>query len=200
MVDEINESVDIVVQLFDDDDDDDSSTDDNASNNSMGSFDAQSSHSNQQKETGSEIFIVRMPEYRLNARPLYAIQKKDIKMIRELLKEQNRLLLKAYKSNAMYSCSISEFEEKIATFMTQTNAYSLVHELNESNPKCVKKMLDTVFEQVKTTLDHLLRDQSITKMQFEEMKTSRDRVRLDYLFFLPDTRQVTAVIHFPFFY
>ena len=115
-------------------------------------------------------------------------------MIRQLLKEQNRLLLKAYKSNAMYSCSINEFEEKISTFMTQTNAYNLIHELNQSNPKCVKKMLDTIFEQVKTTLDHLLRHQSITAMQYEEMKINRDQVRLDYLFFLPDTRQVTVVI------
>ena len=136
MVDKITESVDIVVQLFDNDDD---STDDNANDNSMCSFDAKSSHSNHQKETGKETSIVRMPEHRLNARPLYAIQKKDIRMIRQLLKEQNRLLLKVYKSNAMYSCSIDEFEEKIATFVTQTNAYSLIETLNESNPNCVKK-------------------------------------------------------------
>jgi hypothetical protein len=196
MVDKINESVDIVVQLFDDDDDDDS-TDDTANDTSMCSFNAKSSHSNQQKETGNKISIVRMPEYRLNARPLYAIQKKDVQIVRQLLKEQNCLLLKAYKSNAMYSCSINEFEEKISTFMTQTNAYSLIEELNETNPNCVKKTLDTIFEQVKTTLDNLLRHQSITAMQYEEMKISRDRVHLDYLFFLPDTCHVSVVIFFP---
>ena len=194
MVDKIKESVDIVVQLFDDDDDD--FTDDNANNHSMCSFDAKSSHSNEQKETGKGISIVRMPEHRLNARPLYAIQKKDIKVIRQLLKEQNRLLLKAYKSNAMYSCTINEFEEKISTFMTQTNAYSLIEELNETNPNCVKKMLDTTVKQVKTTLDDLLQHQWISAMQYEEMKSSRDRVRLDYLFFLPDTRHVSVAIFF----
>ena len=78
MVDQINESVDIVVQLFDDDDNDD----DLQNDLSTCSFHAKSSHSNQAKETGSEIFIVRMPEYRLNARPLYAIQKNDIQIIR----------------------------------------------------------------------------------------------------------------------
>ena len=194
MVDKIKESVDIVVQLFDDDDDD--FTDDNANDHSVCSFDAKSSHVNQQKETGKEISIVRMPEHRLNARPLYAIQKKDVQIIRQLLKEQNRLLLKAYKSNAMYSCSSDEFEEKISTFMTQTNAYSLIEELNDSNPNCVKKMLDTIVKRVKTTLDDLLQHQSISAMQYEEMKISRDRVRLDYLFFLPDTRHVSVVIFF----
>ena len=168
MVDQIKESVDIAVQLFDDDDDDDdNSTDDNANDSSVCSFDAKSNHSNQPKETGKGISIVRIPEYRLNARPLYAIQKKDIRMIRQLLKEQNRLLLKAYKSNAMYSCSTNEFEEKISTFMTQTNAYSLIETLNESNPNCVKKMLDTIVKQVKTTLDDLLQHQSISAMHCE---------------------------------
>jgi hypothetical protein len=191
MADQIKESVDFVIQLFDDDDDDDSTDDKSAC-----SFDAKNSDSNQQQEPGKGVSVVRIPEHRLNARPLYAIQKKDISMIRQLLKEQNRLLLKAYKSNAMYSCSIDEFEEKISTFMTQTNAYSLIEALNESNPNCVKKRLDTIFEQVKTTLDDLLQHQSISAMQYEEMKIGRERVRLDYLFFLPDTRHVSIVIVF----
>jgi hypothetical protein len=192
MVDKINESVDIVVQLFDDDDNDD----DLQNDLSMCSFDAKNSDSNQQKGTGKELYIVRIPEHRLNARPLYAIQKKDIKMIRQLLKEQNRLLLKAYKSNAMYSCLIIEFDERISIFMTETNAYSLIEELNETNPDCVKKRLDNIVEHVNTTLDNLLQHQSISAMQYEEMKISRDRVRLDYLFFLPDTRHVSVVIFF----
>ena len=55
-------------------------------------------------------------------------------------------------------------------------------------------MLDTTVKQVKTTLDDLLQHQWISAMQYEEMKISRDRVRLDYLFFLPDTRHVSVVI------
>jgi NurA-like 5'-3' nuclease len=196
MVDEINESVDIVVQLFDDDDDND---DDLQNDHSVCSFDAQNSHFNQKKETEKEILIVRMPAHRLNARPLYAIQKKDIKKIRQLLKEQHRLLLKAYKSNAMYSCSIHEFDEKISTFMTQTNAYSLIEELNGTNPDRVKKRLDTIIEQMKTIFDDLLQHQSMTAMQYEEMKVSRETARLDYLFFLPDTRQVSVVMFLFFF-
>ena len=57
-------------------------------------------------------------------------------------------------------------------------------------------MLDTIFKQVKITLDNLLQNQSITAMQYEEMKISRDKVRLDFLFFLPDTRYVSVVIFF----
>ena len=191
MVDKINESVDIVIQLFDDDidqnDDDDDDDDDlhNETNNSMCYYlnENKSNHSDRRKENQKEIFIHRILEYRLNARPVYSIKKKDIKIIRQLFKVHNRLLLKTYKSNAMYSCTINEFEEKTAKYIAQTNAYSRIEELNETNPNCVKNILDKLVEKTTTILDNLLQRQSISSVQYKEMKINRNQVRLDYLFF-----------------
>ncbi|CAF2131128.1 unnamed protein product [Rotaria magnacalcarata] len=193
MVDEINESIDVVVQLFDDDADDDDDEDDNYRNieneHTICNYD-DGNHIGIKKETEEKtISMVRIPEYRLNARPLYCIQKNDIKLIRQKFKEQNRLLLKTYKSNAMYSCTINEFESKISAFFTNTNAYSLIEEFNETNTDRVQKYLDDLVDKVKTILDNLLQYQSINPMQYHEMTVMRSKVRLDYLFFLPDTRK-----------
>ncbi|CAF1366022.1 unnamed protein product [Adineta ricciae] len=189
MVDEINESIDIVVQVFND------NCDDNVDNgNKNEDQDTLCNYNNgdhlEDIEEVNKMSLVRVPEYRLNARPLYCIQKKDIRLIRQKFKEQNRLLLKTYKSNAMYSCTINEFESKISTFFTQTNAYDLIEELNTTvNPEYVGKHLDDQVDKVKMILDNLLEQQSINLMQYEEMKIMRSKVRLDYLFFLPDTRK-----------
>ncbi|CAF1316526.1 unnamed protein product [Adineta steineri] len=194
MVDQINGSVDIVVQLFDNydngSDDDDELNNDN--NISICSFDMKNNTlALQQKK---EIAIVRIPDYRLNARSLYSIHKNDIQLIRQLFKEQNRLLLKTYQSNAMYSCTMDEFEQKTSAFIEQTNAYSLIQEFSKTNRHCVRKYLDNLVDTVNTTLDNLLQCQSITSMQYEEMKVLRSKVRLDYLFFLSDTRKIEVSV------
>ena len=41
-------------------------------------------------------------------------------------------------------------------------------------------------------LDSLVQQRSISSMQYEEMQIQRAHVQLDYLFFLPDTRQVST--------
>ena len=77
--------------------------------------------------------------------------------------------------------------------MTTTNAYSLIEELNETtNPDCIRKNLDHIVEKVQLMLNDLLQNQSITSMQCQEMQIQRAKVRLDYLFFLPDTRKVSV--------
>jgi hypothetical protein len=198
MVDEINESIDIVVQILDDDDDDDDDVDNkNEDEDTTCSYDDGNHTEKKEENEGKTIPMVRIPEYRLNPRPLYCIQKNDIKLIREKFKAQNRLLLKTYKSNAMYSCTINEFESKISAFFTRTNAYSLIEEFNETtNLNYVEKYLDDLVNKVKTILDDLLQHQSINSMQYQEMKIIRSKVRLDYLFFLPDTREVTILVFF----
>jgi hypothetical protein len=189
MVDEINESIDIVVQSFDDDYNDDDVDDDTRC-----SYYDEHQHEERKEENQKTISIIGIPAYRLNARPLYYIQKKDIQLIQQQFKEQNRLLLKTYKSNAMYSCTIDEFQANISTFFTRTNAYSLIEELNETNPNCIQKYLDDLVGKVKTMLGDLLQQRSINSIQYEEMQVQHAKVRLGYLFFLPDTRHVSILI------
>ena len=196
MVDEINGSIDIVtpaltlIQLFDDDDDDDDDENDRV----LCSF------NDHQKPNEKEILIVRLPEHRVNARPLYSIQRNHMELIRKKFQqEQNRVLLKSYKSNSMYSCTRNEFEEKISTFMSQTNAYSLIEPIGETRSNCVRKTLDHLIEQFQVMLNDLLQHQFITTMQYHEMKIQRiKKVQLDHLFFLPDTRKVNVAVFFYF--
>ncbi|CAF2794264.1 unnamed protein product [Rotaria sp. Silwood2] len=188
MVDEIQGSVDIVVQLFDMHDDDGFEEHDHQ-NDKNPRKQCISHDGKKRKEKDKRISIVHVPEYRLHARPLYLVQQKDIRLIREAFKQQNRLLLKTYKSHAMYSCTSDEFETNISKFFTETNAYSLIEELNETNRASVETHLDGLVNNVKTALDHLLEEQCINSMQHQDMQIHRSKVRLDYLFFLPDTRK-----------
>ena len=192
MVDEIQGSVDIVVQLFDMHDDDDFENHDHQ-NEENSSKQCTSHEGDKREEKDKRISIVQVPEYRLHARPLYIIQQKDMPLIREAFKEQNRLFLKTYKSHAMYSCTSDEFETNISKFFTETNAYSLIEELTETNLNCIETYIDGVANNVKTTLDHLLQEQCINSMQYQEMQIHRSKVRLDYLFFLPDSRKVSNI-------
>lgn len=92
----------------------------------------------------------------MHARPLYRIQRKDIQMIRQRFEEQQRLLLKTYKSNALYSCTNQEWEMHISKFFEQTNAYHFIGHLNQTNQTTMEKYLDDLVNRMKTMLNHLL--------------------------------------------
>ena len=186
MIAEIHGSVDIVVQLFhqEDDDDDDDEEITCIDQNEI-----------QLKENEKKLPIVRIPEYQLNARPLYSIQQRYIPFIRQQFKEQHRLLLNTHKSNTMYSCTIDEWETNISAFVILTNAYHLIEELNDNNENCIKKYLDDLVSQMNKILDHLLEQQWIDSNQYEEMNMKHSNVQLDHLFFVPDTQWVRIIHH-----
>ncbi|CAF2764336.1 unnamed protein product [Rotaria sp. Silwood2] len=119
----------------------------------------------------------------------YCIPLKDIQLVRQQFKEQNRLLMKTYRSHGMYSCSVDEFESNVSKFFTQTNAYHLIETLKEPNSFGTATYLADLVNAVKTMLDHLVQQQSINSKQRECMQTGRCSVQSDYLFFLPDTRK-----------
>jgi len=86
----------------------------------------------------------------------------------------------------------------VSEHITQTGAYSLVEELNDTNPNCVQQNLDNIVKQVTSLLNDLLERQCLTDIQVQQMKIERSMVQMDYLYFLPDARQV-GIIFFRFF-
>ena len=191
MVDEINESADIAVELFDDDVEIDDYFEMSVLNSC--SYAIQNQEREKQRKSGKQTYITRIPECRIESRPLYSIPKSKINTIRHQLKQQNRLLLKTYKSNAMYSCTIEEFDEMITKFLHETSAYYLVEEFDKTNANNIENnTLDSLMRKMNILLDSLVQQQSISSIQYEEMQIRRAHVQLDYLFFLPDTRQVST--------
>src|SRR5271156_3747070 len=104
-MDQINESVDILVQYGGDNDQTDRSQ------------------------------MIKLPELNfLSTRPLYSIQQQNIISIRKYFKDKNWLLLSTYATlNTMYLCNQIELEQKVSEHFLQTQAYTLIQEFSDMN-------------------------------------------------------------------
>ena len=169
MVEEINQSIDVVVPCMD-------SVHDDA------------------EEAGKTI--IDISGYGSNTRPLYLIRrKKYLGPIRQQLKAKNRLLLRTLNTYAYYSCEITEMQQKVLEHMTSTRAYLVVMELTRTDHDHIDQHLKSIDERITSALNQLLDDRSITRAQWQRMRASRSRSRMDCLYFLPDTRQVRSMIN-----
>ena len=138
--------------------------------------------------------IVDISSYGSNTRPLYLIKRKeDIELIRKRLSAKKRVLLRAFSTNAYYSCDIAEMQQKVLQHMTSTGAYALIMALDKTKQRCIDTCLNNMDERVTCKLSRLLHDQSITFAQWQEMRVDRLESRLDSLYFLPNTRRVSPM-------
>ena len=66
--------------------------------------------------------------------------------------------------------------------------------LNDTNANNIQNnTIDSLMRKMYILLDSLVQQQSISSIQYEEMQIRCAHVQLDYLFFLPDTRQVSTL-------
>jgi len=194
MVDQINEAVDIIVPFKDYDE----------VTVAAAAAANENKDQNDDDDDDEDEKIISLLGYKANTvvRPLYLVKrKKYVKLIQEQLYAKNRLLLKTlYKPSTYYSCEITEMQEKVSKHMIGTDAYLLIMKLNETNQDdCMEKYLDKIDQQITSTLTNLLSDQSITLLQWHQMKVNRQQSeirrqrRLNSLYFLPDTRRVCLI-------
>ena len=93
----------------------------------------------------------------------------DSEFFQQHLHDTGTVLLDIYNSNGLLMCELRVMEAKILGHMTRTGAYSFIEELNDDNPMCVLKQLDSIVEHVTTLLNDLLTRQCITASQFYQM-------------------------------
>ncbi|CAF3316270.1 unnamed protein product [Rotaria sp. Silwood2] len=113
----------------------------------------------------------------------------DAQYFQQEVKNNGGVLLDMFNSNTIYLCDKYEMDEKVSKHMTQTGAYSLIQELNETNPIYVQQHLNKGVEQVTSLLNDLLERQCLTNIQVQQMSVQRSIVQMDYLYFLPDAHQ-----------
>ena len=136
-----------------------------------------------------------------NTRPIYLIKRrKDTKLIQQQLKTENRILLRTLNTYAHYSCKITEMQQQILQYMTDTGAYSLIMEVQCTNQHDIEEHLNNMHQQIIYTLNNLLHDRSITLLQWKRMKPDQSERKVDSLYFLPDTRKVKYLRSFPLIY
>jgi hypothetical protein len=170
MVDQINESIDVVVRWMD--------------------------GKPRKGDDDEEPMIVNISAYKANERPLYQItQKGHMETIRRELEERSRLLLTVYNTYAYYSCARTEMQQKVLDHMTSTGAYCSIMTLNDSNQHLIEKVVKRMDKRITLTLDKLLAAQLITSAHYNTMKVNPSKRRLDTLYFLPDTRRVSLNVN-----
>ncbi|CAF2890422.1 unnamed protein product [Rotaria sp. Silwood2] len=169
MVDEINQSIDIVIPWMNDVD---------------------------ENETEDEK-IIHIGGYKTNGRPLYLIKRRnDIDFIRKQFAEKNHLLLKTFNTYAYYSCDITEMQHKVLQHMINTGAYSFIMEFNYTNQYNIEEeYLNIMDKRITFILNNLLNNQSITLLQRKKMKANLNGRRLNSLHFLPNTRKENVPFH-----
>ena len=176
MVEQINQSVDIVVPRV---------------SNSHGN---DSDHDIDQK-------IIDVSGYSIHGRPVYQItQRKYLPIIRQQLQLNHRILLSTYSNYAYYSREQTEMKQKVVEHMIRTNAYRLTMELNDTNRHHLDHVLQHIDQETTTKLNHLFHNQLITESQWQKMITNRTTNRFNNLYFLPDTRQVNVTDDLFFMY
>ncbi|CAF4059560.1 unnamed protein product, partial [Rotaria sp. Silwood2] len=162
MVDEINQSIDVVVPCIDE-----NKVNDNGENK-----------------------LMNLSENKINGRPLYQIRrKKYIEIIRRQLQAKNRILLTTYNTYAYYSCERTEMQEKILEHMIRTGAYRFNVELNVTDQHYIEIILNSIDHHITDKLNNLCHDKLISYSQWEKLNANRSTNRLDTLYFLPDTRR-----------
>ncbi|CAF1159210.1 unnamed protein product [Adineta ricciae] len=122
----------------------------------------------------------------------------DNEIYQQVLKFNGCQLLDVYNSNALYQCTNKEIKENINGHMERTKAYICIDKISQSNnpTTCVQGYLNTIIKQMSTLLNDLLKSHCINESQFHQMNIiEQSKVRMDYLFYLPDIRQRPVSFH-----
>lgn len=181
MVDQIHEFIDQVRQLIEDIQDkseEDSSIED------------ETDQSGQLTDEGDIVFVFKTAQDDKQG----SKHSLDSRIYQQILKSQGHQLLDVYNSNALYICEKDDMKTKVTAHMKRTKAYSFIEELPQTNSTCVQQYLDMIVKEMTILLNDLLSSHSINDSQFRQMNVERSEVRMDYLFFLPDLRQVSYVV------
>ncbi|CAF2145382.1 unnamed protein product, partial [Rotaria magnacalcarata] len=136
-------------------------------------------------------FIHNMDYDHLNSheRKRARFENQTLLSIRRKTVAANAIVRLPYKGSSVYICSQNSFQQKVDHYMARTDAYKLIHQLNGVNQNASQKCLADIVERVEIRLHHLLRSKSITKRQYLAMTIDRSSLRLNYLYFVPETHK-----------
>ena len=135
-------------------------------------------------------------------RPIIAIDQCQLHSLRQELIKKKYLLFEVYQSELYYLCSIDEMKLKVLQHFTQTEAYVLIKDVNQSyshpndyspiniNEHYVAELLQMIQNKLEQLLTDLQRRHAINSFQSQQMRMNTKRIRLDYLSFQPDTQYV----------
>ncbi|CAF4939775.1 unnamed protein product, partial [Rotaria socialis] len=136
-------------------------------------------------------FIHNMDYDHLNSheRKSARVENQTLLSIRRKTIAANAIARLPYKGSSVYICSQNSFQQKVGDYMARTGAYKLIHQLNGVNQNASKKCLIDIVERVEIKLHNLLRSKSIAKRQYLAMTIDRSSLRLNYLYFVPETHK-----------
>lgn len=158
--------------------------------------------SKQQQLQHIEIQLLNSSWFANNEWPIALLDQCNIHWLKFHLKTYDYVLLEIYDNQRFYICHQNQMKQKVVEHMNRTQAYILIQDLCRTDTDYVQRLLNQTMEEIMTKLDELLRDRRITEDQAQQMRMVPSKIRLDFLSFQPDTKQVRieCILLLLFFY
>jgi len=145
-------------------------------------------------EHSDSVQMTLLPQLNsVSKRPWYSVQQRTISLVRQYFTEKNWLLLPtATIINNMYLCPKIEFEEKVSNHFTQTNAYKLIRDCSDTSQRDLQDFFRSMLHRINSELNNLFHRRRIHRKQYHQMKSriEHDENPISSMVFLPDTRTV----------
>ena len=141
-----------------------------------------------------DLFSIPIPSD-LQQRALY--EKKLIQSIQYSLNKNNLILRRtADNMNTFYLGNIHEFEAKANDYLLKSDAYQVLM----NNDQQLEKGLKEMFESMNDLLETLKIYRAFNNDQYKRLFIDTSKVKLPYLYFLPDVSKVRKIAYFVFLY
>lgn len=130
------------------------------------------------------------PGMSLSARQQAKYHKNNLLSIRRKLVKENLIVRTIYKGYSSYIGSANEFQQKSSKYIKQIGIYLFINNVNPRNPSVSQQCLNNIIKQVVITFNYLLSSKLISNKQCILMYPNLSCIRLNYLYFVPDTSKV----------
>ena len=145
-----------------------------------------------------EIPMICLIPFQHDAPSLYCTHKRYLEQVRTQLRQRNYLLMKTSQFYIQYACHQQIVEEKIYEYMLRTKAYTEQASLTyPDHQRKVQHLLNVMVDQSIILLKNLCDLHWMTSFQYQQMNIIRSDVRLDYIYFKPNTCQQEQIFFEP---
>ena len=145
----------------------------------------------------TEIFSIPLPRH-LYQRALH--EKHLVESIQQHLKA-HRLILRrtADRRNVFYLGSSDKFAEKAREYLQTTDAYVIDEIVDVTSVKQMQESTEKMIRSMNRELEGIFVNHRLRKDHIQKLSAHTTKVKLPYLYFLPDVFQVRYVLHFALF-
>jgi len=140
------------------------------------------------KELYMRAFAIQLPD-KFYQRAIYESQL--VNTIREHC-QTNRFILKrlANQTNVFYLGNTIDYEQKVNEYLSEMNVFEMCEVVNETQLEQTYEYLKKIIRIINDQIEDILKKKKNAKDLLKQLRVDKNKVRLPYLYFLPDISKV----------